>query len=234
MRNSRKHNDIREIKITRDFCPASYGSVLFEMGNTRVICAATMSGDVPEFAVNKNTGWLTAEYSLLPYSTIPRTKRELIKKDGRSVEIQRLIGRSLRCGVDLSLMKEFFVTVDCDVLQADGGTRTASITGACMALQLTFTRMMQEGLLTANPLVSPVAAISVGSVKGNCLLDLDFSEDSQADIDLNIVMNSRYDIIEIQGSGEERAFNMSELNEMISTAKKGIEELFGLYSRYGI
>lgn len=234
MRNSRKFNELREIRITPDFCRAACGSLLFEMGNTRVICAVSAGSDVPEFAALKNTGWLTAEYSLLPYSTQPRTRRELLKKDGRSVEIQRLIGRSLRCGVDLSLMKELSLTVDCDVLQADGGTRTASITGACMALQMALRRLAGEGLITGKPLVTRVAAISVGYVDGELLLDLDYREDSKADIDLNIVLNDRYEIIEIQGSGEERAFSPAELTEMIDCAKKGAGELFSLYDKYGL
>ncbi len=226
MRNSRKFNEIREVRITRDFCASASGSVLIEMGNTRVICAVSISTDVPDFAVTKGMGWITAEYTMLPYSTSPRVKREFMKRDGRSVEIQRLIGRSLRTVTDLVKMPGLSASVDCDVLNADGGTRTASITGASIALQLAFDRLVRDGRIESSPMISKIAAISVGSVHGELLLDLDYSEDSKADIDMNLVMDENFNLIEIQGTGEGISFPLESLYEMIGLAKNGIKELF--------
>lgn len=233
MKNLRKNStrgtfSIRETSAVIDICPNSYGSVLFSMGNTKVICAATIDKDVPDFAKNKNTGWLTAEYTMLPYSTGKRTKREFNKRDGRSVEIQRLIGRSLRAGIDLEHFQGYSMFIDCDVLQADGGTRTASITGGYVAMKLAVDRMLREGLITENPLKGNIAAISIGIVDDEILLDLDYSEDSRADVDMNIVMNSKLELIEIQGSSEQAPFSIDRMNRMVEIAGKAIEELINI------
>lgn len=223
--NTRGNSSIRETSVTVNFCENSYSSVLFSMGNTKVICAASIDTDVPDHAKNKNTGWLTAEYTMLPYSTQRRTKREFNKRDGRSVEIQRLIGRSLRAGIDLGRFQGYSMFIDCDVIQADGGTRTASITGGYIAMKLAVERMMREGLISENPLTGNIAAVSVGIVDDEILLDLDFSEDSRAAVDMNIVMNSRFEFIEIQGTGEQAPFSIDTMNRMVETAGKGIGEL---------
>ena len=227
-RNSRTSSDIRKPRVVPDFTTGAWGSLLFEMGNTRIICAASCDTLVPEHAAKKGSGWLTAEYTMLPYSTNPRTKRELIKKDGRSVEIQRLIGRSLRQAVDLSLMEGVSITVDCDVVSADGGTRTAAITGGFIALKFAVRRLLAEGLLKQDPIVANVAAISVGIIDDELLLDLDYSEDSRADVDMNIVMDSNRKLIEIQGTAEGAPFSIERMNEMVHLAFSGIEELIGL------
>ncbi len=232
MRNSRSFSEMRKIQIIPDYCPAAYGSVLIAMGNTRVICAVSPERDVPEHAKNRGTGWLSAEYSLLPYSTRPRTRRPLQKQDGRSVEIQRLVGRALRGAVDLSLMKDHSLVVDCDVLEADGGTRTASITGACIALKLAFRRMLDENLITANPLINHVAAISVGILENEILLDLDYREDSKAEVDMNVVMNDKKEYIEIQGTGEGSSFSHQKLQDMLDIASSGIEQLISIQKSY--
>ena len=232
MRNSRSLNEMRKIEIIPDYCPAAYGSVMISMGNTRVICAVSPERDVPDHAKNRGTGWLSAEYSLLPYSTRPRTHRPLQKQDGRSVEIQRLIGRSLRGVVDLTLMKDHSLVVDCDVLEADGGTRTAAITGACIALKLAFKRMMDEGMLSISPLVHHVAAISVGMVGSEMLIDLDYSEDSRAAVDLNVVMNDKMEFIEVQGTGESSSFSYNQLQDMLKLAGSGIEKLISIQKSF--
>jgi len=226
--NTREASSIRETSVITDFCKNSYSSVLISMGDTRVICAASIDTDVPEFAKNKNIGWLTAEYTMLPYSTPRRTRRELMKRDGRSVEIQRLIGRSLRAGIDLGRFQGHSMFIDCDVIQADGGTRTASITGGFIAMKLTTDRMLREGLIAENPITGNIAAISVGIVDNEILLDLDFSEDSRADVDMNIVMNSSFELIEIQGTGEQAPFSVNTMNSMVETAGKGIAELINI------
>lgn len=222
---TREISSIRETSAIIDFCKNSYSSVLFSMGNTKVICAVSIDNNVPDHAKNNNSGWLTAEYTMLPYSTQRRTKRELMKKDGRSVEIQRLIGRSLRAGINLGLFQGYSMFIDCDVIQADGGTRTASITGGYIAMKLAIERMLSEGLLLENPLTGNIAAVSIGIVDGEILLDLDYSEDSRAEVDMNIVMNSTFELIEIQGTGEQASFSISTLNKMIEIAGKGISEL---------
>ncbi|MFC1670456.1 ribonuclease PH [Spirochaetota bacterium] len=232
MRNSRKKDEIRKPRVTIDFCKNSLGSVLFEMENTRIICAADISEDVPDHAKKNNTGWLTAEYSLLPYSTNPRQKRQLLKRDGRSVEIQRLIGRSLRCVVDLSMMENISITVDCDVLQADGGTRAASITGAYIALKLALSKIMKKGIIHKIPIIANVAAISAGYVDNELLLDLDYREDKRAEVDMNIVMDSTGKLVEIQGTGESSSFSFDQLNDMMDLAKKGINELIEIQNKY--
>ncbi len=232
MRNSREFNKLRKVEIIPDFCPAAQGSVLLSMGNTKVICAVSVINDVPDHAKNKNTGWLTAEYNMLPYSTSPRIRKTTGKKDGRSVEIQRLIGRSLRGVVNLGVLQNYTISIDCDVLQADGGTRTASITGACIALKRAFKVMIESGMITENPMTRNVAAVSVGYIKDQLLLDLDYSEDSQADVDMNIVMDGNFDMVEIQGTGENSNFSISQLNDMIYLAKEGITKLFEIQNRF--
>ncbi|HQO03457.1 MAG TPA: ribonuclease PH [Spirochaetota bacterium] len=233
-RITRDTSSIRTVNVRRDFCPASDGSVLFEMGNTRVICATHVSDDVPQHAKEKGTGWVTAEYSMLPYSTSPRSPRRLARPDGRSVEIQRLIGRSLRRSVDLKKLAGYSIIVDCDVLQADGGTRTAGITGGFIALNLAISGMIEKGMLHETPVIAGVAAISVGFVENELLLDLEYSEDSQADVDMNVVMDSNYNLVEIQGTGENTSFSFAQLDEMLSLAKNGIEQLFAIQKEYSI
>ncbi len=223
---------IREITVQTDFCKNAYGSVLFGMGDTKVICAVNIAEDVPEHAKKKNNGWLSAEYTMLPYSTISRTKREFTKRDGRSVEIQRLVGRSLRAGIDLSKIPGYSIYVDCDVIQADGGTRTASITGGYLAMKLAVNRMIKEGLIQENPLISNIAAISVGLIDNVVYLDLDYEKDSRADVDMNIVMNGELEFIEIQGTGENTSFSGKHLAEMLEAAESGIRELIAVQNLY--
>jgi ribonuclease PH len=228
----KKKLSIREISIQKDFCSNAYGSVLFGMGNTKVICAVNISTDVPDHAKKNNKGWLSAEYTMLPYSTSSRTKREFTKRDGRSVEIQRLIGRSLRAGIDLEKVPGYAFYVDCDVVQADGGTRTASITGGYIALKLAVDRMLKEGLIPVNPLITNIAAVSAGVIDNEIYLDLDYEKDSKADVDMNIVMNGNLDFIEIQGTGEQTSFSYEQLNEMLEAAKTGIIELISIQNLY--
>ena len=222
----------REITVQIDFCKNAYGSVLFGMGDTKVICAVNIAEDVPDHAKKKNNGWLSAEYTMLPYSTSSRIKREFTKRDGRSVEIQRLVGRSLRAGIDLSKIPGYSIYVDCDVIQADGGTRTASITGGYIALKLAVNRMLREGLIQENPLISNIAAVSVGVIDNEIYLDLDYEKDSRADVDMNIVMNGEFEFIEIQGTGEQTSFSGKQLEEMLKAAETGIRELVAVQNLY--
>lgn len=230
--STRENSSIRKIEVIPDFCPHAMGSVLFSSGNTRVICAATITHDVPDHAIKKNEGWLSAEYTMLPYSTLSRKKRDTVKRDGRSVEIQRLIGRSLRAGVDFSLIPGVSVFIDCDVVQADGGTRTASITGGFIAMKMAFARMCKDGMIHSNPVKTNIAAISVGIVNDSLLLDLDYSEDSKAMVDMNIVMDGDFNLIEIQGTGEQAPFSISKMNEMVELAKKGISGLITIQNSF--
>ena len=230
---SKKGNlSTRKITVQKDFCKNAYASVLFGMGNTKVICAVNISDDVPDHAKKKNTGWLTAEYTMLPYSTSSRIKRDFIKRDGRSVEIQRLIGRSLRAAIDLEKIPGYSIFVDCDVIQADGGTRTASITGGYIALKLAADRMLREGLIKENPVISNIAAVSVGVINNIVYLDLDYEKDSIADVDMNIVMNGNLDFIEIQGTGEQAPFTGKQLDQMLKAAETGIRELIAIQNLY--
>lgn len=226
--NNRKNNELRKIKVTNNYIMHPEGSVLIEFGNTKVICNATVEEKVPPFLKGKGSGWITAEYSMLPRATNTRNKRESItgKISGRSMEIQRLIGRSLRSCVDLKKLGERTITIDCDVIQADGGTRTASITGGYLALELAVQKLLDNNLLEINPLISKVAAISVGKVGGELMLDLDYSEDCRAEVDMNIVMNNKYEYIEIQGTGEQSTFMYSELLDFLSLANEAFEFLF--------
>ena len=207
------------------------GSVLIKTGNTHVICTATISEQIPPWLSDQ--GWITAEYSMLPASTSSRVSREITKgkKNSRSQEIQRLIGRSLRSSLDLKLLGEKSITIDCDVLNADGGTRTASITGGYIALKIALKKIFDEKKLKAQ-ILTPVAATSIGIVKGNVLLDLDYKEDSKADVDLNIVMNSRLEIIEIQGTAEKQSFSRKKLDEMLDIGSQGIKKILALQEEF--
>ncbi|XHR29085.1 MAG: ribonuclease PH [Chthoniobacteraceae bacterium] len=227
--DSRQTDQLRPISFTPHFAPNATGSVLVAAGNTRVICSAIIQPDVPRWMKEQKVpgGWLTAEYSMLPYSTLDRKQRDIAKGklDGRSSEIQRLIGRSLRAVVDLRALGPNTLWIDCDVLQADGGTRTASITGSCVASALAFERMIRLGKLSRNPLKGLVAAISVGMVGGVPLLDLAYTEDKDAAVDMNLVMTEAQEFVELQGSGEEAVFTDEELASMLALGRKGIREL---------
>ncbi|MBE5801127.1 MAG: ribonuclease PH [Clostridiales bacterium] len=223
--DQRKPNEIRPCEIIIDFVETADGSCLISTGKTRVICTASVEEGVPPFLRNSGRGWVTAEYAMLPASTGKRKARDGIKKDGRSVEIQRLIGRSLRQAVNMELLGERTITLDCDVLQADGGTRTASITGAYVALCLAIHKLMENGLITENPIISQVAAVSAGIVEDTPLLDLCYVEDSQAQTDMNFVMNHKGEFIELQGTGEGRAFTNRELNQLLDAGRAGIRSL---------
>ena len=224
--DERKNNNIRPVKITKDFLKHPQGSVLIEMGNTKVICTAMVENSTARHLTGTGQGWITAEYSMLPGSTVSRKKRDKGgKQDGRSVEIQRLIGRSLRSVVDMNKLGEKTIWIDCDVIQADGGTRTASITGAYVAMILAMKRMMEDGQLAELPVNGYVSAISVGIVEDEPILDLCYEEDSQAMIDMNVVMTDKGEFIEIQGTGEERPFKRSELDELLKLAEEGCRKL---------
>lgn len=229
-RTQRAADALRPIKLTPHFLPHTDGSVLIECGNTKVICTATIDENVPPFLCGKGQGWVTAEYGMLPASTASRMRREATagKQSGRTQEIQRLIGRSLRAVVDMEKLGERQILIDCDVIQADGGTRTASITGAFVALSLAIQKLLQQGILSDNPLMDSVAAVSVGVVGGVPLLDLDYPEDSGCDSDVNMVMTGSGKIIEIQGTAEGAPFSFDELNTLMQLAAKGIAELSAL------
>ena len=215
----------RPVSIQTNFVRTAAGSCLIATGNTRVICTASVEEGVPPFLRGKNQGWVTAEYAMLPASTGQRKKRDGIKKDGRSVEIQRLIGRSLRQAIDLTKLGERTITLDCDVLEADGGTRTASITGAMVALTLAVDKLISEGKLLQSPIIHQVAAVSVGVVNDTPCCDLCYVEDSSAQVDMNLVMNEKGEFIELQGTGEGRAFTADELSSLLHYGKCGIEQL---------
>jgi ribonuclease PH len=225
--NDRLHNQLRHVTITRHFTKHAEGSVLIEMGNTKVLCNASIENSVPRFLKDKKQGWVTAEYSMLPRSTHTRSPREATrgKQSGRTQEIQRLIGRALRTSIDLKSLGERTITLDCDVLQADGGTRTASITGACIAMYDAIQTLHQKKALKSDPFKHFVAAISVGIHNGKPVLDLDYEEDSSAETDMNVVMNAEGGIIEVQGTAEGVAFSHEELQDMMQLAKDGIAEL---------
>jgi len=231
MRPSGRDNDqLRDIKITRNYTMHAEGSVLIECGNTKVLCNATVEEYVPGFLKGKGSGWVTAEYGMLPRSTSSRMRREASagKQGGRTMEIQRLIGRSLRACIDTKLLGERTVTIDCDVIQADGGTRTASISGAFVALTDAIQVLLEKGSLKQNPIKCQVAAISVGVYQGSPVLDLDYPEDCSAETDMNIVMDSNGGFIEIQGTAEGDAFSEDHLSAMLGLARKGINEIFTL------
>ncbi len=223
---SRKYDEIRKIKITRNYLKNSQGSCLIEFGDTQVICAATIEEGVPPFLRNTSTGWLTAEYGMLPCSCNTRVTRNKIS--GRTHEIQRLIGRSLRSVVDFVRLGERTIKIDCDVVQADGGTRTASITGAYVALVDVLKNLKNDTKLVELPIRDCVAAVSVGIVGNQMCLDVDFDEDSRAEMDMNVVMRGCGDFIEVQGTAEGRPFSKKQMDEALDFAKKGIEELFDI------
>jgi ribonuclease PH len=225
--SNRQANQLREIKFTRNYTCHAEGSVLVEFGNTKVICTASVEESVPPFLKGKGEGWVTAEYSMLPRATHTRNKRDSTqgKPNARAQEIQRLIGRSLRGIVDLKALGERQILIDCDVIQADGGTRTASITGAYVALYDAINDLINRGKLTVSPLLEAVAAISVGIYQGTAVLDLDYAEDSNCDTDMNVVMTASGKLIEIQGTAENGAFDRLALNQMLDLAELGIKQL---------
>ena len=225
-KDGRKFDQLRNIKVTRDYIKNAQSSCLIEFGDTKVICTATIEESVPPFLRNSNTGWLTAEYGMLPCSCSSRIARNKIS--GRTHEIQRLIGRSLRSVVDFIALGERTIKIDCDVMQADGGTRTASITGAYVALVDVLKKFKKDIKLVELPLRDCVAAVSVGVVKNEILLDLNFGEDSKADMDMNVVMRGCGDFIEVQGTAEGLPFSKEQMDQALVLAKKGIEELFDI------
>ncbi len=228
MRHDKRQLDqLRSIRVQRGFTAAAGGSVLIEAGDTKILCTASLDEQVPPWMAGKGRGWITAEYSMLPGSTAPRKRRERNKVDGRSTEIQRLIGRSLRAVADLEKLGERMITVDCDVLQADGGTRTASITGGLIALIDCLATIPAEELPEPGgfPLRTNVAAVSVGIVDGQAVLDLDYVEDAGAAVDMNVVMTGTGQYVEVQGTGEEATFSDSQLTEMLALARSGIRQL---------
>ncbi len=229
MRN-RKNDELREIKFTSDFTKHALGSVLVEFGDTKVITTASVEIGKPKWMDKEdNRGWVTAEYSLLPSSTSTRCQRERTKISGRTQEIQRLIGRSLRACVDLTKMPDLTITIDADVIQADGGTRTASICGGYLALKIAIERLMEQGKLIENPIIEPIAAISVGIVDGDVRLDLEYEEDSRAQVDANIVLTKSGKIIEFQTTAEGEPYAQEQMLEIFNVAKKGIMEIIEKY-----
>ncbi|MCP1675357.1 ribonuclease PH [Natronocella acetinitrilica] len=230
--SGRQPDELRPIRITRHFTRHAEGSVLVEFGDTRVLCTASAEESVPPFLRGKGRGWITAEYGMLPRSTGTRMGREAARgrQQGRTVEIQRLIGRSLRAAIDLQALGERQIILDCDVLQADGGTRTASITGAYVALTDAVNQLLKDRRVKKNPLHGQVAAVSVGIYRGQPVLDLDYLEDSEAETDMNVVMNEAGQFIEIQGTAEGHAFRMDELNAMMELARIGVTRLVAAQS----
>ncbi|NLY43263.1 MAG: ribonuclease PH [Clostridiaceae bacterium] len=228
--DGREKDQIRPVKIIRNFTKYAEGSVLIEMGDTKVICTATVEERVPPFKKGLGEGWVTAEYSMLPRATQERSPRDIsrLKLSGRTSEIQRLIGRALRSVVDLSALGERTITVDCDVIQADGGTRTASITGGFVAMVDAFDKLVKADVVKKIPVNSFVAAVSVGIVEDEALLDLCYAEDSNARVDMNIIMNDKNQFIEIQGTGEQSPFSKDELCALLALGEKGIHELIGI------
>ncbi|TNE76936.1 MAG: ribonuclease PH [Gammaproteobacteria bacterium] len=225
--SGRRPEQLRAVKLTRNYTKHAEGSVLVEFGETKVICTASVENSVPRFLRGKGQGWVTAEYGMLPRSTGERMAREASrgKQGGRTLEIQRLIGRSLRAAVDLEALGENTITVDCDVIQADGGTRTASITGGCVALADAVAHLLEAGKIKQNPIANMVASVSVGIYQGTPVLDLDYAEDSNAETDMNVVMNSDGGFIEVQGTAEAAPFSEEEFQQMMALAKRGIADL---------
>ncbi len=225
--NNRQNNEKREVNFKLDVNIHAEGAVLVSFGQTKVICTASVDDKAPPFLRGENKGWVTAEYAMLPRATNVRNVRESIrgKLSGRTMEIQRLVGRALRSVVDLTKLGERSIIIDCDVIQADGGTRTASITGGFVALKLAVNKLIEEGIISENPIKEYLAAISVGVCDGETILDLEYEEDSKAEVDMNIVMTEKGNFVEIQGTGEETTFTDEQLFEMLAYAKKGINEL---------
>lgn len=232
--DGRQPDQLRQVKITRRYIKHAEGSVLIEVGDTKVICTASVENKVPPFLRNANKGWVTAEYGMLPRSTHTRTQREISKgaPNGRTQEIQRLIGRCLRSVVDLTKLGERTIWIDCDVIQADGGTRTASITGGCIALFDALTYMRKNNDIDTMPLKDFIAATSVGIVNNKILLDLNYTEDSKADVDMNIVMTGSGKFVEIQGTAEEDPFTPEQMQNMLAFAKRGIDDLIKIQRTY--
>lgn len=226
--DGRQNDEIRTVQIIPDFIMHPAGSVLIQMGNTKVICTASVEEKTAAHLRGTGKGWVTAEYAMLPGSTAGRKQRERKKVDGRSQEIQRLIGRALRSVVDMDSMGERSIWIDCDVIQADGGTRTASITGAYVALVLAFRKLVKEGVLDEIPVKGWISAISVGIIDGEIRLDLPYEEDSRAEVDMNIVMNDKGEFVEIQGTAENGTFSGEQLQQMLKFAEKGCNELIAL------
>ncbi len=226
--SGRTPDQLRDVKITRQYTKHAEGSVLVEFGDTKVICTASVENKVPSFLRGQGQGWITAEYGMLPRSTGDRMGREASrgKQGGRTIEIQRLIGRSLRAAVDMQALGENSITIDCDVIQADGGTRTASITGGCVALVDALNTMVEAGTLKESPIRQMIGAVSVGMYQGKPVLDLDYPEDSAAETDLNVIMTDKGGFIEIQGTAEGAPFERTELDEMLELARGGIDTLF--------
>jgi ribonuclease PH len=232
-KDKRTLDQLRNTKITPNISPYAEGSALIEVGNTKVICTATVEDRVPPFLRNKGTGWVTAEYAMLPRATQQRVQRETQRPSGRTQEIQRLIGRSLRAVVDTKILGERQIFIDCDVILADGGTRCASITGAYVALALACRKLVSNGTLKRSPILSEVAAVSVGIVEETPILDLCYIEDSSADVDMNIVCTGAGEFIELQGTAERAPFNRDQMNSMLELAEKGINHLFTI-QRYAL
>lgn len=228
MRENRKNNETREIKFTRNYTKHAMGSVLAEFGDTKVIVTASVEHGKPKW-MEDDRGWVTAEYSLLPASTNTRCQRERTKISGRTQEIQRLIGRSLRACVDLNKMKDLTITIDADVIQADGGTRTASICGGFVALSDAVEKLIKEGVLAENPIIEPIAAISAGIIDGEVRLDLDYQEDSHAQVDSNVVLTKSGKIIEFQTTAEGEPYEYKDMLKIFEVAKKGIQEIIAKY-----
>jgi ribonuclease PH len=224
--DNRELDEIRKTKITPNISPYAEGSALIEVGGTKILCMATVEDKVPHWMRNTGKGWVTAEYAMLPRATHTRIRRERPNPSGRTMEIQRLIGRSLRAVVDMKKLGERQIFIDCDVIQADGGTRCASITGAYVALNLACKKLISNGKLNASPILSEVAAVSVGIVEGTPVLDLKYEEDSTADVDMNIVSTGTGKFIEIQGTAEQEPFSRDEMDAMLELAEKGVNELF--------
>ncbi|HLR16891.1 MAG TPA: ribonuclease PH [Alcanivoracaceae bacterium] len=225
--SGRATDQLREIRFTRQYTKYAEGSVLVEFGNTKVLCTASVEAGVPRFLRGQGQGWITAEYGMLPRSTHTRNGREAArgKQGGRTLEIQRLIGRSLRAAVDMGKLGENTILIDCDVIQADGGTRTASITGACVALVDALTYMLEKKMISEDPLLGLVGSVSVGLYQGEPVLDLDYDEDVSADTDMNVVMTQQGGFVEIQGTAEEEPFTFEQQQQMLALAQKGIREL---------
>lgn len=229
--DGRSLNELRKIKITKDYLKHAEGACLIEFGDTRVVCTASVEESVPPFLRNKGTGWVTAEYGMLPCSCETRIRREKAASSGRTQEIQRLIGRSLRGVIDLDKLGERTIKVDCDVLQADGGTRTASITGGFIAMALALKKIRKQGLIDEIPLTDFVAAISVGIYKEKLMIDLNYAEDSNAGMDMNVVMVGTGKFIEVQGTAEREPFSKTEMDKLLDLAKKGIKELIAVQKK---
>lgn len=230
--DGRSAKQLRKIKVVTDYVKHAEGSCLISFGDTRVICTASVEENVPPFLKNSGTGWVTAEYGMLPRSTNTRMQREKAASSGRTQEIQRLIGRSLRGVIDLKHLGERTLKIDCDVIQADGGTRTAAITGGFIALALALKKIMKDGLITTMPLHDYVAAISVGIHGGHALLDLNYEEDSRADMDMNVVMLAKGDFVEVQGTAEKQPFSKGDLDKLLGLARGGIRKLFTIQKKH--